>query len=361
MTVAVFQDSAREYVDAGIVPLPIAPDGKRPLVRHPDKFGRRAALQIVGKFPDANVGFWCGRHNRLTVVDVDSSTDLELQFALDTFGDSPVIVRTASGKHHAYYRHHGERRRIRPIADHPIDVLGEGGICVAPPSVRAGGGRYEFVRGGLADLENLPKINARALEKIEPDQPPHPNRRIRPSAQNAMAPIGQRNDSLFRLACAPGPGAETQTDLLKQTHRANAELCSPPLPDAEVQHIVNNAWHYKMEGRLMLRGMDSAILLSSASIAQLLAAGETDAMALLALLRRAHNGRSGKVFAASPLAMEHARLIGSWDKRRYRNATRTLCELGELVQVRKGGRGAHDPAMYRFAQPKEGDEFAPQS
>jgi Bifunctional DNA primase/polymerase, N-terminal len=134
MRMAAFQDAAGEYAAAGIVPLPI--DGKRPLVKHPDRFRRRAALSIVPKFPNAALGFWCGHFNGLTVVDIDSPQDSELSYALDTFGPSPIIVRTASGKHHAWYRHAGERRRIRPDKSHPIDILGEGGIAVAPPSAR---------------------------------------------------------------------------------------------------------------------------------------------------------------------------------------------------------------------------------
>jgi len=129
-------------------------------VKQPDTFGRRGTLELAvePRFANAAVGFWCGHFNRLTVVDVDSAADSELQYALDTFGPSPVLVRTASGKHHAYYRHGGERRRIRPLAGYAIDFLGEGGFCVAPPSVRSDGGRYEFVRGGLSDLANLPTM-----------------------------------------------------------------------------------------------------------------------------------------------------------------------------------------------------------
>ena len=356
MTMAAFQDAAHEYAAAGIVPLPIAPNGKRPLVNHPDKFGRRAALQILPKFPDANLGFWCGRHNDLTIVDIDSTEDAELQYAFDRFGPSPVIVRTATGKHHAYYRHDGERRRIRPIAGHPIDILGEGGICVAPPSVRPAGGRYEFVRGGLAGLSNLPTIRVGAFPNLEPETV------AKATAINGdVATIGQRNDTVFRLALVLAHTAESQSDLLAQARKANAELSKPPLPDGEVQRAVGSAWRYKRDGRLMTLGTDSTILLPAASIGRLLAAGETDAMALLALLRKAHSGRPGKAFAASPLAMERHRLIGSWDKRRYRNAARKLCELGELVQITPGGRGKHDPAMFSFAPARKGDGFAPQS
>jgi hypothetical protein len=72
-------------------------------------------------------------------------------------------------------------------------------------------------------------------------------------------------------------------------------------------------------------------------------------MALLALLRKHHGGRRN-AFAAYPEVMAHARLIGSWNKRRYREATRTLCDLGELARVSQGGKGKHTPSLYRFPQ-----------
>jgi hypothetical protein len=74
--------------------------------------------------------------------------------ALNRHGSSPLIVRTASGKWHGYYRHNGERRQIRPVRDVPIDILG-GGYAVAPPS-RFTKGEYEFIQGTLDDLACLP-------------------------------------------------------------------------------------------------------------------------------------------------------------------------------------------------------------
>jgi Bifunctional DNA primase/polymerase, N-terminal/Primase C terminal 1 (PriCT-1) len=357
---AAFQDAAREYADAGIVPLPI--DGKRPLVKHPDRFRRRAALSIVPKFPNAALGFWCGHFNRLTVVDIDSPADTELQYALDTFGPSPIIVRTASGKHHAYYRHDGERRRIRPIPGHAIDILGEGGIAVAPPSTGTAGGRYEFVRGGLADIAagNLPRIRRGALQKLEP-APSMLDIGIPTSTAPNAATIddGQRNDRLFKLVCALAHQAETQDALLQQSREANAALCNPPLSDDEVQGRVRSAWRYKMQGRLMVPGMESAILLPRASLSSLLSAGETDAWALLGLFQSSHGVTPGKLFAASPAAMERDRCIGRWDRHRYRNAIRKLCDLGELEQVYSGGKGPHDPAMYRLRPLAKGGKSPP--
>jgi hypothetical protein len=260
---AAFQEMATAWAAAGIVPLPITADGKRPLVKQPDTFGRRGALQLTAKprFANAAVGFWCGHFNRLTVADVDSAADSELQYALDTFGQTPVIVRTASGKHHAYYRHNGGRRQIKPDKAHPIDILGEGGFCVAPPSVRSDGERYEFVRGGLSDLANLPTMRPGALQIPEPIKP-----RVNPSVNSS--PIGKRNDTVFRLALALAlaHGAGSQEELLAQARKANAEFCVSPNDDAEVVRTVRKVWEYKMAGRLMVPGIGSAIILQAASL-----------------------------------------------------------------------------------------------
>ncbi len=334
MTMAAFQDAALEYADAGIVPLPI--DGKRPLVKHPDRFRRRAALQIAAKpqFANAALGFWCGHFNGLSVVDVDSTADAELQYALNTYGDSPIIVKTASGKFHAWYRHDGERRLIRPDKSHPIDILG-GGICVAPPSARPSGGKYAFLRGGLSDRANLPKIRIGALPKSSKSEFHHRaladpvNPSVNPPNSSATIEEGERAVRLLKITCALARDAKTKPELLEQSREANAAMCKPPLSDAEVQRAVGSAWGYKMADRLMVAGTDSSIVIPRASIAQLLTAGAVNAHALLTLLRTEHSGRRD-VFAASPEAMAHARLIGSWGKNRYRDAIRKLCDVGEL-------------------------------
>jgi hypothetical protein len=347
---AAFADAAPAWAAAGIVPLPVYPDGKKTMVKQPEAFGRPAAMGLAGKprYAAANLGFMCGSHNRLTVVDIDSPSDAELQYALETYGESPIIVSTPSGGRHVYYAHNDEPRGVRLDERHPIDMLG-GGLCVAPPSVRPSGASYAWLRGGLADIANgLPKIRSGAIQKREPAGT-GADVDIPISDLSNVVPIGRRNDTVFRLALALAHGASSQDELLTQARKANSELSDPPLPDAEVQRAVGSAWRYKLSDRLLVPGTNSAIILPAASIARLLAAGETDAMALLALLRKHHGGRR-RAFAASPEAMAHARLIGSWNKRRYREAARKLCELGELAQVSQGGKGKHTPSLYRFSQ-----------
>ncbi len=283
------------------------------------------------------------------MVDIDSTADAELQHAIDTYGDSPVIVRTASGKAHLYYRHAGERRRIRPDKGHNIDILGEGGLAVAPPSQRPAGGSYWFERGGLGEFRRLPTIKSGAMAQLkQPAAQGVPQERKSVSGTGeVVAQIGQRNNTMFRLACALAQTAEGRAALRAQVQAANAEQSSP-LPDDELQRAVGSAWRYRQEGRLMLPGCPSTILMPDATAELLLAAGETDVLALLIMALRAHGWQPGKVFALSPAAMERERVIGPWDKRRYRNAIRRSIELGLMVETYRGGRGPKDPSQYRL-------------
>jgi hypothetical protein len=80
---AAFADAAPAWVAAGIVPLPVYPDGKKTMVKQPEAFGRPAAMGLAAKprYAAANLGFMCGSHNRLTVVDIDSPADAERRTA----------------------------------------------------------------------------------------------------------------------------------------------------------------------------------------------------------------------------------------------------------------------------------------
>ncbi len=94
------------------------------------RIGLPASCQLVMKGLDGD-GLACmaGKRNKLTVVDVDAhGTEGErlLDDAQRDYGASRFIVRTGSGGFHAYYRHNGEGRRIRPDPLNPIDVLGGG-------------------------------------------------------------------------------------------------------------------------------------------------------------------------------------------------------------------------------------------
>jgi len=142
------------YAERGIATFPVRAN-KVPAIRGYQKIGLTGSQQLACKFADADaLGFMCGPRSKVTVLDIDSSSDVVLGHAIARHGITPILVRTASGKYHAYYRHNGERRRIRPFRDLPIDIFG-GGLVVAPPSKTAHG-CYEFIGGSLDELDHLP-------------------------------------------------------------------------------------------------------------------------------------------------------------------------------------------------------------
>jgi hypothetical protein len=350
----VYSEAAPAWIAAGIAAFPLGgADGKKPLIRNPGRIGRRAALDLSKRpqFAGATgLGFWCGPHNGVTVVDIDSAADAELQYAIDAYGDSPVIVRTASGKSHIYYRHSGERRRIRPDKGHPIDILGEGGLAVAPPSERPAGGRYGFLRGGLEDLRRLPEIKAGAIAEPARARGHHA---VEQRAPAAKAELGMRNATMFRLACEMATKTADNVELLDLVRVANADL-PVPLPDDEVARLVGSVSAYRDTGRLMVPGLAESTLILPASIADhVMATGNLDVAGLMMLVRKYHS-EPGKTFALSASAMAEANKINGWARNRYRNAIRDAVNLGLLVLVHAGGRGARDPSLYKITSVPRG-------
>jgi hypothetical protein len=118
----VFAQYRPDYARHGIVTFPCDTTTKRPLVRNYLSLGNTAANALAGKFADANaLGFATGRNNRITVLDIDTDNTAVVERATARHGDPRVMVRTASGKYHSYYRHSGEPRLIRPFgADIPL-------------------------------------------------------------------------------------------------------------------------------------------------------------------------------------------------------------------------------------------------
>jgi hypothetical protein len=143
-----------QYAEHGIACFPVR--NKVPAVKHYLKIGLRASGQFALKFAnDDAFGFACKRA-RITVLDVDSPDEKLLDDALDRHGPTPVIVRSGSGNHQAWYRHNGEGRHVRPDPALPIDILGDG-FVVAPPSIGSKG-QYQFISGTLDDLAGLPSL-----------------------------------------------------------------------------------------------------------------------------------------------------------------------------------------------------------
>jgi hypothetical protein len=323
------------YADLGVTVFPCATSGtKKPLVGNYLKMGTRAAAELAKKFSDANaIGFAAGARNRITVLDVDIPDRRVLDDAIARHGEPRLIVETASGKYHGYYRHNRERRSIRAWGDEqPIDLLG-GGLIMAPPSL-FNDGQYQIIHGTLDDIRNLTPLQC--LEDRHYVDRDHQQQQT--SQHSAKVRPGRRNTWLWEQ-CMRAAHHCDDIDTLIDVARTKNEECEPPLEEHEVMAVAQSAWRYTEAGRNRFGGQPGAWMLSLEIDCMV---QEPDVLALLAWLR-AHQGPDSTFWIANGLAETHF----GWDRERFARARRRLIELEHIVQIQKPRQ--HAPALYRWA------------
>ena len=144
--------AALAYAGRGVPVFPCEPGAKRPLTRngHWDATtDRRAIERWWRRQPSANIGLPTGKKSGILVLDVDvDDGGLESLAKLERAG-APVPktarTRTGGGGIHVFFRYPGstEIRNSAGLLGLGLDVRGEGGYVVVPPSRTQG--PYEWV------------------------------------------------------------------------------------------------------------------------------------------------------------------------------------------------------------------------
>lgn len=244
------RDAALDYAGRGWAVFPCA--RKVPRTGHGVRDATTNPTVIAGwweRWPETNVGIATGAVSGLFALDVDgepgadSLADLEReQGALPRTRS----VTTPSGGQHFYFRHPGGTiSNSSGRLGAGLDIRGDGGYVVAPPSTG-----YELD-------EALPVAAAPAwLLDL-----------IRDSGRRTTAPVGEtipagrRNDVLTSLA-----GTMRRRGFCEEAIRAallaeNRTKCAPPLPEAEVGKIAESVARSYEPGDPVLRtgGSDSLV------------------------------------------------------------------------------------------------------
>ena len=198
------------------------------------------------QFPMANVGIATGQRSGLVVLDVDPAKggeeglrDLEAQH-----GPLPatVMALTGGGGTHYLFRHPGwlVQNSVGQLGP-GLDMRGEGGYIVAPPSLHVSGQCYEWELGHSPDdipLARLPQAIAERLRQNEvvPDGQPF-------ATEMALAgvPEGKRDETLFRLACKLRR-ADVPRDMAERLVLEAAANCQPPFPQKTALAKVASAY-----------------------------------------------------------------------------------------------------------------------
>jgi hypothetical protein len=349
----VFGEWQRKYAECNIITFPVKADEKKPGVSNFLKAGLRASAAWADrlKFADYAIGFCPGLRNGITVLDVDTTDESVLEEALHRHGDTPIVIRTASDKAHAWYRYDGEGRCIRPWDGLPIDVLGDrnginNGYVVAPPSRRGNGTEYRFMRGGLSEVINLPAMrNVDELKRAEPlVLPDDVAAAEEPAAEGTRRKIreGNRDNSLWRACMAQAKQVQTFDELLAFSRTYNEENMQPALADNVCLEKSYSAWKYEQLG-LNTFGQRAVVVpgrLMNAS---------PDAQWLFTKLQRDFFWSEGSSF---PVPKDYASKYGMGWRRQY-NAMRELIASRSIRRVGRGGRFEGDAATYAWVRKGE--------
>lgn len=155
---------ALQYLRAGYSVIPLKPRSKEPLIPWQEYQKRRATEAEVrgwfAKTPAANLGIVTGFISGLGVVDVDGPEGQQSFAGLQL--SSPTIVLTGKGKQF-YFKHPGGNL-CNAVRKYPgIDIRGDGGYVVAPPSIHPNGKRYQWSGAGNVALNSHLPIFPMAL------------------------------------------------------------------------------------------------------------------------------------------------------------------------------------------------------
>lgn len=214
-------DAALCYANLGVPVFPCAPGGKQPLT--PNGFhDATSSARIVSywwkRYPEANIGMPTGAVTNVLVVDVDvhdgdsGYTAFERSRAAGLTNEWGWLVRTPSGGLHAYYpaRPDVEQRSWQVPSAH-VDLRGDGGYIIAPPSRIEIEGRlvtYAVIATARRGTGH-PLDAVRLRQFLEPPRrlPPRPDFPSLGSRPDKLAgwvatrPEGARNGGLFWAAC----------------------------------------------------------------------------------------------------------------------------------------------------------------
>lgn len=172
------KEEAIKYSKMGLSVIPLKPKSKLPQSFSWEAYQTRKAepkkvAQWWDKWPDSNIGIITGPVSGLVVVDCDSreAMKLVLSYVRQSVLDRIPFSSTGNG-FHLYFRYPklpedvalGNRGNLFKDKKRNVDVRGEGGYVVAPPSIHENGRRYAWA--SLNELIDRPEIPPELLVRI---------------------------------------------------------------------------------------------------------------------------------------------------------------------------------------------------
>jgi putative DNA primase/helicase len=198
------------------------------------------------QWPTANVGIAPGAKAGILVLDVDPRNRGGETFATleQELGKLPETVTAFTGGSgfHLVFKHPEflvRKDSSGKVLGAGVDILTDGSIMIAPPSRHASGKKYGWAGNGPYRKLELAALPGAWLKRLQENRGAEPR-----AATGGLVTEGGRNDHLTSIAGKLRRDGVTGNELTTKLKRENAESCSPPLDDAEVEKIVDSVSKY---------------------------------------------------------------------------------------------------------------------
>jgi hypothetical protein len=230
-------DAAISYAHRGILVFPCKPRSNEPLIKDWQNKATTDENQVRAwwsKWPGANIGIPTGAGNRFITLDIDEGGEETLK---KNGWTTPltVMVKTADG-FHAYFKHPGgyvKNRTGDSALDSGVEVKGDGGYVIAPPSIHPDTGEsYEYMLSPEdAGIAICPEWLLKAIREGSGA-----------SSVDLSGPIeeGTRNNTLYAFGLTLKRDGLDNGSIHEALRFMNIKCCTPPLPDDEVETIAGS-------------------------------------------------------------------------------------------------------------------------
>jgi len=193
------------------------------------------------QWPDANIGMATGRLSGLMVVDSDSEEAVKRFIESYPEGVKTLRARTGreGGQHFYFWFEEGITNDAGKILGLGIDIRGQGGFVIVPPSIHGNGKAYQWINRNEPlplppELRDL-LVNRSANGSRSNDNPPAVGERIIE---------GQRNATLISLAGTMRRRGMGKDAILAALREENKAKCDPALSEQEVEAIGKSVVRY---------------------------------------------------------------------------------------------------------------------
>lgn len=246
-------ESVTQYLDAGFSIIPVKKD-KKPLLNEWKTFQqRKPTVDEVNEWFDSpnlsGIGIVTGKISNLVVVDTEKDAALK-----NIELGKTLVAHSGGGGKHFYYKHPGHKVSNKARIKELIDIRGDGGYIIAPPSKHLSGKNYTWETN--FDIELLKPLPKWVTEDA--------------NCPTSKTPItlkikkGRRNDQAARqigIFLKNKPQIQWEEFVWPMFEKWNQDNCDPPLKLNELRSIYDSISERELENETTKKGETKASLL----------------------------------------------------------------------------------------------------